>query len=112
MLQSPSSPYATSQPAPKRTVELFEKLLAYAIVLGVEKEWAGEFNDIYVNQPEWYAGNMSTFNAVVFASALSGQGFGSAMMTSYSSPSSSGSSGFGGGGFSGGGGGGGGGGGW
>jgi uncharacterized membrane protein len=91
-------------------VELFEKLLPYAIVMGVEKEWADQFKNIYSQPPEWYSGNITSFNAGYLAGSLN-SGFNSAVNASFSPPSNSGSSGFGGG-FSGGGGGGGGGGGW
>ena len=111
MMQTPNSPYASDHDAPKRTADLYEKLLPYAIVFGCEKQWSQEFKDIYTTPPDWYSGgNWATFNAVYFSSSLANSM--SAMNTSFSPPSSSGSSGFGGGGFSGGGGGGGGGGGW
>lgn len=112
MMQSPDAPYSNSA-EPKKTVELYEKLLPFAIVFGVEKQWSEEFKDIYTQPPEWFAGsNATTFNSVYLASALN-TSMATAMTTAYSSPSSSGSSGFsGGGGFAGGGGGGGGGGGW
>lgn len=109
-MQSPSAPYASNATQPKRTAELFEKLLPYAIVLGAEKDWAKQFEGIYTEPPDWYGGNWSTFNMVYFSSSLS-DGV-NAMSSNFSPPSSSGSSGAGGGGFSGGGGGGGGGGGW
>lgn len=108
-LHSPNAPYRAKSTEPKRTVELFEKLLPYAVLLGVEKDWAKQFEHIYTTPPDWYSGNWHTFNAVYFASHLSGSV--GAMGTNFSPPSSSGSSGMGGG-FSGGGGGGGGGGGW
>lgn len=111
MLESAGAAYAANAGAPVRTVELFEKLLPYAIVLGVEKTWAAEFNNIYTQPPSWYAGNMAAFNAGYLVGSLNG-GFSQAVGSSFTSPTSSGSSGFGGGGFSGGGGGGGGGGGW
>lgn len=110
-LQSPDAPLANNAHEPVKTVELFEKLLPYAIVFGVEKQWAQEFKDIYKQPPEWYAGNYNTFNAIYLSSALTSS-FGESMNTAFAAPSSSGSSGFSGGGFSGGGGGGGGGGGW
>jgi uncharacterized membrane protein YgcG len=94
----------------KQKVKLFEKLLPYAMLFGLEKQWAKEFQNIYDEPPDWYHGNWATFNAAYLATSLSG--FGTASAASFSSPSSSSSSGFGGGGFSGGGGGGGGGGGW
>jgi uncharacterized membrane protein YgcG len=110
-LQSPDAKYAAPNAEPVKTVELFEKLLPYAMVLGVEKQWAGKFADIYKTPPDWYNGNWSTFNTIYLVSALN-DGVGSATNAAFSAPSNSGSSGFGGGGFSGGGGGGGGGGGW
>lgn len=106
-LQSPNAPYAEQTAEPVKTVELFEKLLPYAMVLGVEKQWAGQFEHIYTTPPDWYSGNWSTFNALYLADSLSNSM--SAMNSSFAAPSS-GNSGFSGG--SGGGGGGGGGGGW
>lgn len=90
------------------TPETFEQYLSYAMVLGVEKQWAARFADIYTKQPDWYESDrpISGFNSVMFASALSGMTTSVSSAISYSSPS--GSSGFGGGGSSGGGGGGGG----
>jgi uncharacterized membrane protein YgcG len=106
MMQSVDRPYAE----PSKTVHLFEKLLPFAVALGVEQSWAQQFDHIYDQPPGWYSGNFSTFNTVYFTHSLT-QGV-SAMNNSFSAPTSSGSSGSGGGGFSGGGGGGGGGGGW
>jgi hypothetical protein len=40
--------------APEKRPEVFEALLPYAIVFGVEKQWAKEFEEIYKNQPEWF----------------------------------------------------------
>ena len=109
-LQSPDARYAANTKAPKRTVELFEKLLPYAMILGVEQQWAKQFEHIYRTPPEWYHGNWTTFSAVYLASSL-GSGIGQEVNSAFSPPSSSSGSGFGGGG-AGGGGGGGGGGGW
>jgi len=92
-------------------IKLYERVLGYAVLFGVEKEWMKQLGAYYEEsstQPDWYAGN-AAFNAVMFSSALSSF---SDQTSSYSSPSSSSSGGSGGGGFSGGGGGGGGGGGW
>jgi uncharacterized membrane protein len=86
-------------------------LLPFAIVLGVESQWAQQFADIYKAAPDWYAGNWTTFNSLYLVNGIS-SGVGTAVNTSFGAPQSSNSSGFGGGGFSGGGGGGGGGGGW
>jgi uncharacterized membrane protein len=109
MLQSPDARYAAHSSAPVKTVELFEKLLPYAMALGVEKGWAKQFENIYQTPPDWYSGNWTTFNVIYLTSSLN-SGVGAAINTAFSAPSSSGGSGFGGG--AGGGGGGGGGGGW
>jgi hypothetical protein len=85
-------------------VKLFEELLPYAILFGLEEQWAKQFKDIYTKPPDWYNGNWSTFNAVYLANSVGG--FSSTNALSFSSPSS------GGGGGGAGGGGGGGGGGW
>lgn len=42
--------------------EDFEKYLSYAIVLGVEKQWAEKFKDIYKSKPEWFEGD--SFNPI------------------------------------------------
>lgn len=110
MLQAPDARYAANKSEPKKTVDLFEKLLPYAIIYGVEKQWAAEFKDIYKTQPAWYGGTPGNFSSVYLASALTGS-MGSSMNSAFASPTSSGGSGFGGG-SAGGGGGGGGGGGW
>ncbi|MDQ3158675.1 MAG: DUF2207 domain-containing protein [bacterium] len=95
----------------KVKIKLFEKLLPYAMLFGLEKQWAKDFKDIYQEPPDWYHGNWTTFNAVNLTNSLNG--FSSASGTAFSPPKSSSGSGFsGGGGSSGGGGGGGGGGGW
>ncbi|HSW75380.1 MAG TPA: DUF2207 domain-containing protein, partial [Candidatus Saccharimonadales bacterium] len=91
---------------PQQLVKLYEKLLPYAILFGIEKEWAAQFADLYKSPPEWYAGDWSTFNAIIFVNALGG--FTSNVARAFAPPSNSSSSGFSGG-FSGGGGGGGGG---
>lgn len=108
MLQSPNRPYAEQSDAPQQTVELFEKLLPFAMVLGVETQWAKQFENIYTTPPDWYSGNWSAFNTGLLVGSLNNSM--SAMNTSFAAPGSSGSGS--GGGFSGGGGGGGGGGGW
>ena len=109
---------------PKKYTEVFEALLPYAMIFGLEKKWAAQFEDIYTTPPEWYQGDFTTFNTAYFVSSLGS--FNSNVGTKVSPPSSSysssggyrssgwssGGSGFGGGGSSGGGGGGSGGGGW
>ncbi|HSW81003.1 MAG TPA: DUF2207 domain-containing protein [Candidatus Saccharimonas sp.] len=88
-------------------IKLYEKLLPYAMLFGLEKDWAREMAGLYQQSPDWYYGS-ATFNAIWFASSLNA--FNTSAATTFAPPSSSGSSGFGGG--AGGGGGGGGGGGW
>jgi hypothetical protein len=95
--------------APDKTPQCFEKLLPYAIALGVEKNWAKQFQGIYTAQPNWYQGNLGAFNAVIFADSL--KSFTTAAGRNFS-PQGGQGSGLGGGGFSGGGIGGGGGGSW
>jgi uncharacterized membrane protein len=106
MLQSVSRPYAEKA----KTVEFFEKLLPYAVALGVEESWAKQFDNIYREPPTWYSGNMAAFNTVYFTNSLASSV--GALNNSFSASAPSSGSGSGGGGFSGGGGGGGGGGGW
>lgn len=107
--------------APEMSPQHFEKLLPYAVALGVEKPWSQTFETwlaaaaagAVAYSPAWYSGN---FNSGSFSDRIGG--FSSSMASTIAStipspPPSSSSSGFsGGGGSSGGGGGGGGGGGW
>lgn len=102
MMQSVDRPFAE----PTKTVELFEKLLPFAVALGVEKSWAKQFDDILTKAPSWYSNSAGTFNSTALASGLSSAT--SSFSQSFEASSGSGSSG----GGSGGGGGGGGGGGW
>ena len=107
---------------PERTPERFEKLLPYALALGVENQWSEQFADVLKKQaqeqgsdysPSWYHGNRFDIqNPAGSFSALSSN-LSSTVAAASVPPSSSSSGGFSsGGGFSGGGGGGGGGGGW
>lgn len=93
--------------APEKNPALFEHLLAYAMVLGIEEKWAKQFESIYMTPPSWYHdSNVAGFNSVMFAHNMSA--FNSVAATTIAtSPGGSG-----GGGSSGGGGGGGGGGSW
>lgn len=91
-------------------VKLYEKLLPYAALFGLEQSWLSEMEHYYedpeLTRPDWYdVGLTHALSSNVFASNFS-------RPIDPSSTSSSGSSGGGGGGSSGGGGGGGGGGGW
>lgn len=91
---------------------MFEKLLPYAIVFGVEKIWVERFKDLGLSQPDWYEASYgNTFTTHAFLSSMNSSLSSinsAATPVSSSSGFSSGSSG----GFSGGGGGGGGGGSW
>lgn len=94
----------------KQLVKLYERLLPYAIIFGIESDWIKQFADLYTEPPEWYGGNWTAFNAAVLATSIND--FKGVSMTTFSSPTDSTSSGFSSGGSVGGGGGGGGGGGW
>lgn len=98
--------------SPEGIVHLYEKLLPYAAVFGLEKSWLNEMEKYYkiddVEEPEWHRSGISTTDLLVMSSITNRY---VNQATSYSTGgggSSSGFSGGGGGGFSGGGGGGGG----
>lgn len=57
---------------PEKFRGVFEKLLPYAIIFGLEKKWAGNFKDLYKEPPNWYEGNMTAFNSYVLASSIAG----------------------------------------
>jgi uncharacterized membrane protein len=77
------------------------------MALGVEKQWAKQFEGIYKQNPNWYNDSSGAmFNAAVFSNSISSF---SSSMNSAMTTASSGGSGFSGGGSGGGGGGGGGG---
>ena len=107
-LQSPEGASRYGDPTDTGTkIKLYETLLPFAMLFGLEKQWAKEFSDLYGNeQPSWI-NSQGVFSANSLSDSMNG--FSSATATAFS-PSSNSSSG--GGGFSGGGGGGGGGGGW
>ncbi|MDP2933644.1 MAG: DUF2207 domain-containing protein [bacterium] len=101
--------------APEKTPERFEKLLPLAMVLGVENQWAKQFEGIYNQSPAWYQdASGARFNSLLFVGSLNHfTGAANANLASVPHQSAGGGgSGFGGGGFSGGGFGGGGGGSW
>ena len=94
---------------------IFEKLLPYAMTLGIADKWTKAFEGIYKTPPSWYQSNnpnfLNNFSTLYFFNSLNG--LSSSMESAFqSSPRSSGSGFSSGGGFSGGGGGGGGGSGW
>ena len=94
--------------SPTAKIKLFESLLPYAILFGLEKSWAKQFEGIYAKPPDWYQGNPSAFQTGIIVGSVGD--FNASANSSFAAPSSSGGSGFSGG--AGGGGGGGGGGGW
>lgn len=56
---------------PKKYLGVFEQLLPYAMIFGLEKKWAKEFEDIYTQQPDWYEGtNHNMFNAYMMTNSL------------------------------------------
>ena len=86
---------------------MFEKLLPYAMVLGVSAAWAKEFESMHTTPPEWYSGaSYAAFTPMAFADDMSNL---SSAVTTLATPTSgsggSGDGGFSGGGFGGGGGG-------
>jgi len=102
---------------PDKTPALFERLLPFALALGVEQNWAERFADVFARagadagedyRPGWYTGHFDGRDLTGFSRSV-GKSFSTAIASASAPPgTSSGSSG----GFSGGGGGGGGGGGW
>ncbi len=99
---------------PAMTPEIFEKMLPFAVVFGVDNIWGEKFSKFLEDTKEPYESHWYGGSTVGFSSSLShsfSQSFTSSLSSSSTQPSSSGS-GSGGGGSSGGGGGGGGGGGW
>lgn len=55
---------------PKKYSGVFEKLLPYAIIFGLEKKWAKEFEGIYT-QPDWYTGNFDSFDTYMLTRSIS-----------------------------------------
>ena len=86
---------------------VFERLLPFAMALGVADEWAEVFEGIEVQRPNWYCGYGAHFSTHAFVSNLGGavSGIGNAISSRPSGSSSGGGGGFSGGGFGGGGGG-------
>ena len=89
---------------PERTPELFEKLLPYAIALGVSNEWCKKFGDVlekFNYRPQWYnddnltAGIATGITAAAFADAFTnlGSSFSSSVGSASAPPVSSSSSG-------------------
>jgi uncharacterized membrane protein len=87
--------------------DTFEKILPYAMALGIENRWAQAFQGIVQNPPSWYVGPTpyTSFNTIYFASAMHSMASDTHQAFTSAPRSSSSGSGFGGGGggFSGGG---------
>ena len=113
-LQLDSVTPGSDQPPPM-SITRYEKILPYAVALGVEEPWTKHFEKMVPETAQHYRPGWTNMSSGSYGSL---SGLNSALMSSMSSgvtsalPQSSSSSGSGGGGFSGGGGGGGGGGGW
>jgi uncharacterized membrane protein len=90
--------------APEKSPKQFEQLLPYAIALGVEKQWAKQFEGIYLTPPSWYGSNYSNFNTLLLINSLNEfhSSSSSSLASRPSSNASSGGSGFSGGGSGGG----------
>lgn len=57
---------------PKKYMGVFEKLLPYAMIFGLEKKWADEFKDLYQDtQPNWYRGNFNAFDLYMISNSVS-----------------------------------------
>ena len=89
----------------KEDEHYFDKVLPYAIVFDMADTWKDKLQGLDVPPPNWYSGNYTTFNTLIFMNSLD-HSMNEMSKNFYSAPSNSGSSGgsFGGGGFSSGGG--------
>lgn len=121
MLQAPGTAERIDVTDESAIVKLYEKLLPYAMIFGIEEDWIAELGRHYAQTgaPEWYSGSddlvrLSTFSSTVGATYFATTPPPASRSSSWGSSggSSSFSGGSSGGGSSGGGGGGGGGGGW
>jgi len=87
--------------APEKNPELFEKLLPYAMVFGVEKRWSKQFDGIYNKRPDWYSDPSGrVFTALILTDSLNS--FRTVASSTMASKAGSGGSGFSGGGVGGG----------
>ena len=83
----------------------FYRILPYAYVLNVSDTWSKKFENIVIEQPDWYVGNSNLFNSYILTNSLTHmnqQIATKAFATNSSSAFSSSHGGFGGSGFSGG----------
>ncbi len=103
MLQSPEGAERVDVGDKVQIVKLYEKLLPFAVLWGIEREWSKELAVYYeagVSSPDWYVSS-SAFNSMLFAQTLAGL-TSSVTTTATPTPVSSSWSGSGGGSFSGG----------
>ena len=82
--------------------QYFYNILPFTYVLGVSDKWIKKFEDITLEEPDWYKSNTGVYDYMMFNHFLNST-YRSITTNMTSAPSSSGSSGGGGGGFSGGG---------
>ena len=92
---------------PEKFRGVFETLLPFAMIFGLEKKWAEEFEDLYRDtQPNWYRGDFNAFDVYMISRSVNtlNRGVKSATTKAYGSSSGYRSSGWssGGSGFSGG----------
>ncbi|MEP6844325.1 MAG: DUF2207 domain-containing protein, partial [Pseudolysinimonas sp.] len=89
MLQSISSAEKISTSDGNQIVKIYERLLPYAVLFGLEKEWSAELAKYYgTTSPDWYSGgDNGAFNVAAFSTGIAAL---SATSVSTSSPSSSG----------------------
>lgn len=69
---------------------LFERMLPFALVFGLEEKWAEAFSDVFTEPPDWYvsSGYGRGFNSHIFVNDL-GRGIGVINKSLYSSPKNS-----------------------
>jgi uncharacterized membrane protein YgcG len=93
VLQSPGTAERIDVTDRSAVVKLYENLLPFAMIWGLEKEWIGQLAREYevTVQPDWYSGTSQLAGLAVFTSAIGSAHF--ATSTSSSSDSSGGSSG-------------------
>ena len=74
MLQSPEGADRVDVGDNAELVKLYEKLLPFAVLWGVEDEWSKELAvryDAASQSPNWYVSNNNVFNSLLFAQAFS-----------------------------------------
>jgi uncharacterized membrane protein YgcG len=74
MLQSPGGAERVDVGDKVQLVKLYEKLLPFAVLWGIEREWSKELAVYYeagVSSPDWYVSS-SAFNSLLFAQTLGG----------------------------------------